>query len=723
MAGSKTHSRLRVGRSKHAGAQGVRPGAPAPERSGHALIAIAAAALLLRMALLWQLHGHPLLQPGFGLDTDLYVGLARRLAGGDLLLAPGAYPAAPLYIYFLGGVFALTGGSLLAARLVQALLGALAVWLVGDAARRIFGPSAAPLAAGLAAICGPFAFNEILILQSALDPVMTALALWALAHAIDRSSLRSWCLAGLAMAALGLNRPNALLCLDAVVLGLVAWRRRAGLRPALAFTLGSALAIAPVTVRNASVTGEFVLVTAHGGFNFFVGNNPDADGTYRSVAGVTPSSVRQQDDARAVAEKALGRSLSDGEVSSYFYGRAWDWIRSSPADALALGLRKLRYVFSADEISLNYSYAYYRGDESTVLRAMPVGAWVLLPLGLVGLAICSRRGEYWIWASFVPVYALSVAIFFVAERYRVPMLVPLAMAAGGLVARLRNARSGATPGRSVGLPLLLVALVAIATSWPTGLDNGLSEERTAMAEALIRSGDVARGQQVADRALAGHPEPALLLFRVGRALQARGDCAAAMTRYQQALQADPRRVEVRFFLGQCLLDERRVAEAIPHLDAAVNADVRPDVAPFDLARALASTNEFHAARQALGRLRIPAAADTGSFTTAGQMAEALGDGALAIRFYAQAIERPDAPVAMAERLGVLLAMSGRAREAITVLERAIARQPSSASLHLNLAVALAQEGRIADARARVAEALRLKPDYPQARALAERLGP
>jgi Tfp pilus assembly protein PilF/4-amino-4-deoxy-L-arabinose transferase-like glycosyltransferase len=685
------------------------------------LAGIALAALALRLVLVTQLGSHPLLQPGFGLDTDLYVDLARRVAGGDLALGPGAFPAAPLYIYFLGGVLWLSDGSLLAARMVQAFAGAAAVWLMGDGARRVFGRGAGVPAAALAAICGPFAFNEVLILQSSLDPLLTALALWAIARALDREGARPWLVAGAASALFGLNRPNALLFLDAVVIGLVLFRRRAAIVPAAAFILGAALAIAPVTLRNLSVTGEFVLVSAHGGFNFYVGNNAEADGTYRSVAGITPSSVRQQADARAVAGKAVGRTLSDSEASSYFYGQAWHWIRSSPGDAARLWLRKLRYVFSVDEISLNYSYAYYRGDEATVLRAMAVGAWLLLPLGLAGLLLGARRGEYWLWAAFVPVYAASVAIFFVSERYRLPLLVPLAVAGGALLARWMTAIAAAD-WRRVVRDGTAVAVLAIVTGWPTGLDNGLSEERTAMAEALIRSGDVARGQTLATRALAEHPQPALLLFRVGRSLQARGDRTAAIARYQQALETDPARVEIRYFLGQCLLDEKRVAEAIPHLDAAVNAGIRADVAPFDLARALASTNEFIAARQALARLRIPAEADTGSYATAGQLAEALGDGVLAIRFYGQAAERADAPIPMLERLGVLLAMGGRPREAVTVLERALARQPSSPSLHLNLGVALAQDGRLGEARARVDEALRLRPEYPQARALAERLG-
>ena len=213
-----------------------------------------------------------------------------------------------------------------------------------------------------------------------------------------------------------------------------------------------------------------------------------------------------------------------------------------------------------------------------------------------------------------------------------------------------------------------------------------------------------------------------MLYRAGRELQARGDRAAAIDHYQQALSADPSRIEVRFFLGQALLAERRVADAIPHLNAAVAAGIRPDAAPFELARALASTGQYDAAKRALAFLEIPREADTGSFANAGQMAQELGDAALAIRFYAQAAERVDAPPVVVERLGVLLGASGRAREAIAVLERGITRAPKEASLHLNLAVALAQEGRMAEARARVAEALRLRPDYPQAKALAERLG-
>ena len=705
------------------------PGRPSPADSpsgtgtAGGLLAACAVAAALRAAVLWSLHGHPLLQPGFGLDTDLYVELAGRVAAGDLLLAPGAYPAAPLYAYVLGGVLALSGGSLLAARLLQILLGVAAVWLTGDAARRVYGPSAAVPAALLAALCGPLAFNEVLILQSSLDPFLTASALWALARAGGGRSRASWLGAGALWAAVVLNRPNALPFAVGVPAALL-WRHgpSGGLKPVAAYLLGLALLLAPVAMRNAWATGDVVLVASHGGFNFFVGNNADADGTYGTVAGVTPSSVRQAADARRVAEAALGRPLSDGEVSDYFYQEARAWIAAAPYEAAALLLQKIRYVLSADEIALNYSFAYYRHDEQSALALMPAGPWLLLPLGLVGLVACAPRGDtgYWTWAAFVPVYAISVAIFFVSDRYRLPLLVPLAASSGAMMARaLALARAGAWHRLLAGAGAVSVA--AALTWWPTGLDDGRQEERTAMAEWLLRQGAVDAGQALVDRLRPDHRQPAMLLFRAGRALQAAGRCEPAIARYRQALDLEPTRAEIRYALGQCLVDAGRAGEAAAHLDAAVRAGVRPDVAPFDLARALAAAGSPGAARAALARLAIPARADTRSFVRAGQLAERLEDVPLAITFYAGVATRPDVEVPVLERLGVLLAMSGRAREAAAVLDRAVSRSPHEPSLHLNLAVALAQDGRLEEARASAGRALRLRPDYPQARALLDTL--
>src|SRR5207249_5178856 len=120
-------------------------------------------ALVVKTIVLVQLNHHPLLQPEGGLDSEVYVRLARQAAAGDWLLGHEAYFVSPFYVYFLAVVFLFSGSSLLAAKIVQIVLGAAAVGLVFAAAETWYGRRAAGVAGALAAATGVFTFNEVLL--------------------------------------------------------------------------------------------------------------------------------------------------------------------------------------------------------------------------------------------------------------------------------------------------------------------------------------------------------------------------------------------------------------------------------------------------------------------------------------------------------------------------------------------------------------------------------
>jgi tetratricopeptide (TPR) repeat protein len=73
--------------------------------------------------------------------------------------------------------------------------------------------------------------------------------------------------------------------------------------------------------------------------------------------------------------------------------------------------------------------------------------------------------------------------------------------------------------------------------------------------------------------------------------------------------------------------------------------------------------------------------------------------------------------ALREKRGLALVMLERPQDARAELEEAHRLDPTSASACLNLAVLHAQEGRVEAALTYAREALRLQPDYPQARGL------
>ncbi len=148
-----------------------------PGRFSRPLLAVLGAALVVKLAVFFAFQDHPLLQADTGLDAGGYVHLASRVVAGDVLLGKEPFFVSPLYVYFLAPIFALTGGSLAAARFVQVLLGTAAAGLLFGAARRFVGDRAALLGAALYLLTGVVTFHEVLILQAALDPFLTALLL------------------------------------------------------------------------------------------------------------------------------------------------------------------------------------------------------------------------------------------------------------------------------------------------------------------------------------------------------------------------------------------------------------------------------------------------------------------------------------------------------------------------------------------------------------------
>jgi len=356
--------------------------------SGTRLFAGAAAVVfVVKLAVMLQLKDHVLTQPDAGLDTTAYIGLAERVLGGDLGLGPGQYFLSPLYIYFLSLALGIWH-SFAFVRFVQIVLGTGAVMCVFITADEWFGRRAAWTAAALATLTGIFTFYESLILQTALDPFLTAAALACVTLGLTRNDRRWFLLAGLMFGIHVCNRPNVALPAVVIALLLAVTRRW---QAAAAFSLAFAAALVPVTLRNIVVSGYWSPVTAsHGGLNFYIGNNADADGSFHAVPGVTPDVKGQQEDTRRVAEQAMGHRLDDAGVSSYFYGLGWAWIRGQPLAAATLFARKIALVFSAKYLWLNYSYQFFAHDELTLLSAMFVGPWLLMPLGLSGLVQIGR---------------------------------------------------------------------------------------------------------------------------------------------------------------------------------------------------------------------------------------------------------------------------------------------------------------------------------------------
>lgn len=402
--------------------------------------------------------------PEIGMDRWLAMHVAEAVARGDLLGGWSAeYDSTPGYAYVLGAVLRASGHRWLPALVLQALLGALACLLVYGIGRRLWSPAAGLIAAVLLATYAPALFYETLLVKFALVTVTVAALLYCVARATDDGGGRWGALAGVALGMLQALRGNALFVAVPCAWWLIRGRRASAALAGL--VAGATLVLLPLAVRD-HVAAAHGRGTSLWGIHFYVGTQPGADGAYTPVPGVRDDVVGHVVDARARAEEAEGHPLSAAGVSWHWFRRGLHAIRADPAAYLRLEARKLYLALDgAEEGSFGDDYADAVAA-SWVLRRLPLVTFgSVVPLGLLGLLVALRERRALLLAWFAIAYVLSLLVFFVTARYRLPLVVPMLVLAGGaldwLARRLRDRRAIAA---LAGL-FLAGALCAFADGW------------------------------------------------------------------------------------------------------------------------------------------------------------------------------------------------------------------------------------------------------------------
>jgi tetratricopeptide (TPR) repeat protein len=369
-------------------------------------------------------------------------------------------------------------------------------------------------------------------------------------------------------------------------------------------------------------------------------------------------------------------------------------------------------------VSLDFSYPFYAYDTGSALVFMALQPWLLIPLGLVGLVWAApreRRDDYVVFAAFAPLYIIAVAAFYVSDRYRLPLLVPLCTGAGAAI-DLAMARWAAQQAKGLAVAGAALVAMAVLVNWPMGLDDGRGEERMGMAGKMIARGDFDEAERWVGLAVAVHPAPSVVHFRVGAALLRTNQAARALPHLKQADALHPQQPAIEFALGRALLGSGKPAEALPLLQRAIDAGATEDhLARLDLARALADTGNIPGAAAMLKQVTLVPEDSVETWLRVGRLAAEVRDPALAESAFRRATEmQPDLSSAH-EQYGALLVSLSRFDEGAREFTIAVRLDPKAADSHAYLALCDARLGRIDDARAHVQEALRLDPQSPLAK--------
>ena len=505
---------------------------------------VLAAAFAVRGAYLLTAHGPAFESPL--IDADYYDYLGERLARGEGF-PEGPFWQPPLYPLVLGALYWVGGHSLWWPRLLQVLLGSLTAVLAGRVARRISGRAEVELCAGLlVALHGPLVFYDGELLSTCLGTFLGMAALWLAVREPPSLGAAGACGACIGLGALAVA-PLLLLVLP------LAWAMARG-RPARAvLCLASCAALVScATAFNHARTGEWMLISANGGINLWLGNNADVD---QSMA-IRPGAAWEA----LVDEPARHGFHTPATQDRYFTGRALDFCRQQPLVCMRNLVWKARLLVVGRELPRNEDLYTVRSQSPVLwaLTASPGGValpyavlWPLAAVGGVGVWRRWRRsGTEGARVSLtlvgtVLVLAAPSIVFFVSGRYRAPLAPGLCvLAALGLQLLVSRASSRAVP---VGVALAVLVLAV----WPVRLAvddvDFEAELHYAVGGRLARLGNDAGAVEAWRRAVSRKPDYLEAGFNLGLALERLGRTGEAVSAYE-ALQ--------RWYPEERLLRER-----------------------------------------------------------------------------------------------------------------------------------------------------------------------
>lgn len=403
------------------------------QQSNRVLFVILAVALLLRVVAAFAVEHHVAAQGRRFLiegDANGYWELAGKIAAGEdyaIHFPPRHVHRTPGFPFLLAPVILVCGDSVLAARLLLALVGTGCCWLTYRLARRLLDELTALVAAGIMAVSPLQVGNSVLILSETWFAFWLLLSLLALlripaywsTEPRDLSNrfrnLTSAAIAGIATGLTVLVRP-----------GWILWPGFSGLL-LLTFGIGkmssritlavliSAMCLAtlvPWARRNHQVSGHWVFTSLWSGPSLYDGLHPGATGA---------------SDMRFVDEETVFATKSEYDANAEYKQRAWDFAVANPGRSVSLALAKAGRYLSLTPNAQGFS----GGALSLICLGFYSSFFGLVVSGI--LVLRDRPAIIAILTAPFLQFLLVHMVFVGSVRYRLPVEFPLAVLAATAV--------------------------------------------------------------------------------------------------------------------------------------------------------------------------------------------------------------------------------------------------------------------------------------------------
>jgi len=478
------------------------------------------------------------------------------------------------YPLFLAVVYFFTGGSMLAARLIQIVLGALLCAGVYHLGSVVFGRRTGIVAGVVASLYGPLIFYDVELLDAGFSAIWAVVLILLLLRAQTWKRALPCVLLGACGGVSVVTRATFLpFFLVACVWLAIVWRRSGVPRRWLAVRavalLAGFLAVAlPVAQLCYRATGDFSFLSESGPINLFIGNNLERDKTIM---------IRPGSEWRELTRMPMVKgSVSDLEDRDVFTRLFLDYVKAHPIDFVKGLQDKTVEFFSSRELPRNddlYIARKYSGLFSALTWkagkfGFPFG--LLLPFALVGIARNLRRIPVPVYA-FLLLYPAAIIGVFVSGRYRIPVVPVLAVpAAAGALCLVDSLKGRRWPLSALiaGAVCAVAAASSIAGPFVVEKYNYEAEMHSIVGFELMKQNRMDEAVSELSEALRLDPNYGDAHKYLGLIMSQERRHAEAAVHLRKALEQEPDSYLIRYYLGVTLLNLGEREEAIPLLQEA-----------------------------------------------------------------------------------------------------------------------------------------------------------
>jgi hypothetical protein len=593
--------------------------------------ALFVAVLLLRLFALARLSASPFLLPPRG-DMYFYNDWAQRILHGDLSDHLAFY-GLPGYPYLLAFLYKIFGYNPFIPGFFQALLDSGTALLIYRITLRVLpkeerlslntpsmgtwrfvlvreGEAVAALAALGWAFFVPTQAYSVILMPTAWFVFVFWFVVWRIVRKDAAPNWKECLFLGLLIGVTATAVATILFLVPLVLAALFlkpkidnsqVWRRAAAGGALLLF--GLLAGTSPCWIHNYFIARDPVFLSAHSGINFWIGNNPEANGYPRFPPGLRAGQAAMLEDSISAAESAAGRPLKRSEVSAYWSHKASNYIAHHPDEWLKLLRIKLRNFWNAfqyDDLSTITSLR----EEHVILPGLYFG--IVAAFALPGILLAGRISVLSRWvAAAILLHMTALLPVFVTERYRLAVVPGLLIfAAIGLWLFWRSLVARAYG--QVALYLFLLLASTMFVSWPQRNPSLWALDAYNSGWQALEAGNLARAEKklaLARSYVPANPETnfalgnlklvqgkrkaassfyvATLTFDQGHrgALNNLGVMAledhnydAAETWFRRALLVEPRNAKTHFLLAKILWAEGRREGAQREIDFALQLE-------------------------------------------------------------------------------------------------------------------------------------------------------